>query len=506
MSEKNTELIEYYKNLLIMQYRDKPKALAHIDNIVRSGMIYDIAIAVRDGFNLDTAKGKQLDVLGRILGPSRTITGTTFTRAYYGYMLYGDTAPFTFNPMLVYGAEAGDVQFRNYTEGQQSLYDLTDEEYRVILKLVVVRNSSNASVKSIDDILFVLFGAECYFIDRMNMTVVSYMVGAKWSRIFQIAKSSGLLPNPAGVGTALVVVPDINNIFAYSLYGGAKPAFAMGYFNYFLRWSIVGSEKTIILSGHYNVTNLTENSIVIVRSEANSLQAYSFDGNEWNASGNIFSPGSQNYFLSYLSQNSFVVAGETIQKYFFDGTNFSVVGNALQINESYIAVAGLSENRIAIVSNTNQTLRTYDFDGSNWELVGNPLHISCGQGSMSMLSSTRIVLFEDNSNNLRTYDFDGSNWALVGNELHIDHLFVSITTVTNNRIAFIDSTEGILKIYDFDEIDWKEYGNGLFIKNSSTFEMTRLKDNRISLIENSESVLQTYDLISNTKGCMASYS
>lgn len=225
----NTELTAYYKDLLIMQYRDKPKALGHVGAVLDAGMIYDIAIAVRDGFNIETAIGAQLDILGKILGVSRTITGTTFTRAYYGYALYGDTTPFLFNPMLLYGAEPPDVQFRDYRESSQSLYDLTDEEYHVILKLAIVRNTSNASVKTIDEILNVLFGAECYFIDRMNMTVVSYMVGAKWARIFQIAKASGLLPNPAGVGTALVVVPDINNIFAYSLYGGGKPDFAVGY-------------------------------------------------------------------------------------------------------------------------------------------------------------------------------------------------------------------------------------------------------------------------------------
>lgn len=229
---KNAELIEYYKNLLIMQYRDKTKARAHLGNILTAGMIYDIAIAVRDGFDIETAIGAQQDVLGRILGVSRTITGTTFTRDYYGYILYGDTSPFVFHRMLAYGEETPDVQFRNYKEGTQSLYDLTDEEYRIILKLAVVRNNSNASVKSIDEILNVLFGAECYFIDRMNMTVVSYMVGEKWSRLFNIAKSENLLPNPAGVGTSLVVVPDINNIFAYSLYGGEKPAFATGYVLY----------------------------------------------------------------------------------------------------------------------------------------------------------------------------------------------------------------------------------------------------------------------------------
>lgn len=224
----NTELVDYYKNLLIMQYRDKPKALGHVGSVLDAGMIYDIAIAVRDGFNIESAVGAQLDILGKILGVSRTITGTTFTRAYYGYALYGDTTPFLFNPMLLYGEAAPDVQFRDYRESSQSLYDLTDEEYRVILKLAIVRNTSNASVKTIDEILNVLFGTEVYLLDRPNMTIV-YLIGEKWSRHFSIAKSAGILPNPAGVGTSLMIVPNINNIFAYSLYGGGKPDFAVGY-------------------------------------------------------------------------------------------------------------------------------------------------------------------------------------------------------------------------------------------------------------------------------------
>lgn len=229
---KNTALIDYYKNLLILQYRDKPKANAHIEALLKAGVIFDIATAVREGRNIETAVGAQQDVLGRILGVSRTITGTTFSRNYFGFMEYGDVAPFSFYPMLKYGEAAPDAQFRDYEESNQSLYDLTDEEFRVIQKLAVVRNVSNASVKSIDDIINALFGAECYFIDRMNMTVVSYMVGSKWSRVFGIAKSENLLPNPAGVGTSIVVVPDINNIFSFSLYGGSAPAFAAGFSEY----------------------------------------------------------------------------------------------------------------------------------------------------------------------------------------------------------------------------------------------------------------------------------
>lgn len=502
----NTELIDYYKNLLIMQYRDKPKALAHTGVVLDAGMIYDIAIAVRDGFGINDARGKQLDVLGRILGVSRTITGTTFTRAYYGYALYGDTTPFIFNPMLLYGAEPPDVQFRDYRESSQSLYDLTDEEYRIILKLAIVRNTSNASVKTIDEILNVLFGAECYFIDRMNMTVVSYMVGAKWSRIFGIAKSSGLLPNPAGVGTILVVVPDINNIFAYSLYGGAKPDFAVGYGDYFGKWEKTGNELTITTYGYVSAAGLTDSLIVIVNGD-NKLRSYHFNGTDWTQVGNEKSVGGGNHYVSKLSENSVVSAGLVLQKYNFDGADFTEDGNGLTLNEYYVSVAGMTESRIALASNANQTLRAYDFDGTDWVQVGNALPISCGIGSMTRLSDTRIALFEMSSNKLRAYDFDGTDWTLAGNEFPLVYLSRgTITALSPSRVAFVAASEYILKEYSFDGTDWTETTATIPVGNHYRFGLAGMSSSRIASIGNEQDRLQTYDLTKDTIGCMASYS
>lgn len=227
----NEELIAYYVNLLIIQYANKPKARALIDSFIRVLMIYDLVIKIRDGYNLETAIGHQLDILGKYIGIDRVITGTAFTREYFGFAVYGDY-DFDFNGFIKYGDVPPDVQMRRYEESNQSLYTLTDEEYRIMLKLGIVRNSSNASVKQIDDILDDLFGADVYFTDRQNMTVVSYLIGEKYRRIFQIAKSSGLLPNPAGVGVVTSVVPDIDHIFAFGLYGEAPPAFAVGFVEY----------------------------------------------------------------------------------------------------------------------------------------------------------------------------------------------------------------------------------------------------------------------------------
>ena len=52
-----TDLIEFYQNLLIIQYNEKEKAKATIgllsETILADGILFDI----RDGFNLDTAVG-----------------------------------------------------------------------------------------------------------------------------------------------------------------------------------------------------------------------------------------------------------------------------------------------------------------------------------------------------------------------------------------------------------------------------------------------------------------
>jgi hypothetical protein len=228
----NEELIAYYVKLLIIQYNNKPKARATIDALIRAHVIYDIMVKIRDeGYDLELAVGVQLDILGKYIGIDRVITGTAFTREYFGYAVYGDY-DFDFHGYMEYGAVVPDVQMRRYEESNQSLYTLTDAEYRIMLKLGIVRNSSNASVKQIDDILDDLFGSEVYFTDRQNMTVVSYLIGEKYRRIFQIAKSSGLLPNPAGVGVVTSVVPDIDHIFAFGIYGADPPTFAVGYLEY----------------------------------------------------------------------------------------------------------------------------------------------------------------------------------------------------------------------------------------------------------------------------------
>jgi hypothetical protein len=228
---QNSQLVEYYKKLLIIQYNNKPKACAHMQALINSAMVYDTAVQIRDGFNIDTAIGAQLDILGIYLGSDRVVTGTFFTRDYFGYSEYGQSAPYDFNGYIKYTDQVPDVQFRSYRESKQSIFTLNDEEFRLILKLKIIRNNAIPSVKLIDDILANLFGDNVIFTDRQNMTI-SYIFNEGIQRIVTIAQSEDLIPRPSGVGMSVSFTTDIQNIFAYGRYGQIAPDYAVGYSQY----------------------------------------------------------------------------------------------------------------------------------------------------------------------------------------------------------------------------------------------------------------------------------
>ena len=223
----NNDLIAYYVNLLILQYRNKPKAQAHIQALISSLMVYDLSILVRDGFNIDTAVGKQLDILGKYLGADRIVTGTSFSRAYFGYSEHGTIAPYAFSPFMLSGTIPPDVQYYSGFNSAESLFSLTDEEYRTILKLLIVKNNAIPSMLNIDNLLAMLFGANVLFTDHGNMAV-GYIFADSQARIALIAKSEDILPRPSGVGLTLSYTLNPAHVFAYSSHS-YTPSFAIGF-------------------------------------------------------------------------------------------------------------------------------------------------------------------------------------------------------------------------------------------------------------------------------------
>ncbi len=204
-----TDLINYYVNLLIIQYHNKPKAQATIqliaDEVLASGIIFDI----RDGYSVETAVGKQLDVIGKYVGVDRfwinedPINYFAFTwydevspdaEEKWGFTDYADFDTFQYNGTL------------NYDEVLSVTNALSDSDYRILIRLKILQNTINHSHKSIDDSVFQIFGSAVVPDSPGNMHMY-YFVTPALTAIILAAEQKLLLPRPMAV--RLTTVSDV---------------------------------------------------------------------------------------------------------------------------------------------------------------------------------------------------------------------------------------------------------------------------------------------------------
>jgi len=195
------ELISYYSNLLIMQYHEQPKAIAHIKAVVAEYIADQIISQVLNGFNIDTAIGKQLDIIGKYVGISRIVNGFPFGREYLGMPSYDDPSPDTYIGFYVYG-DTTTAFFARYGD-EKNQYQMNDEEMRYLIKLKIAQNKSIHSLSEIDEIIeefFEVSGTPVVAVtDNLDMTInYDFTPGAAEIK-HKLAVYTGCLPHPAGV-------------------------------------------------------------------------------------------------------------------------------------------------------------------------------------------------------------------------------------------------------------------------------------------------------------------
>ena len=221
--------VDYYNNLLLYQYQGLTKAKATIDLLIRQSIADLVPLDVRDAFNIDTAVGPQLDILGKYIGFSRRVLSqlprdyfkladyTTPLAAVTGFTEYVTVI----NPTSV---------FLRYSMLAESFSDLDDEDYRLMLKIKIVLNSTDNTLKSITDILNEFFGSDLICYDAKDMSI-SYVVKPIAEKIALLFASQNALPKPQGVGLGGVyLVTDPAKVFAFADY--TQPIVGQGFVEY----------------------------------------------------------------------------------------------------------------------------------------------------------------------------------------------------------------------------------------------------------------------------------
>lgn len=261
------QLTEYYTSLLIYQYRGLPNASRQVRLLAKQSVADFLAGQFLTCFDLNTAVGAQLDILGQYIGLSRNV-GIAQPRPFFSLWDYTSTldptlyqgtwVPDSDTPTLPsasghtgewYVASstgvstspiaasflAGDIIysdgsawskvtvdcgngltdytdysinaagiFYNYLFASGQNSDLTDAQYRSALKLKIVLNSSNGSLASIVNYLVQFFpGGEIRVTDNKDMTL-TYVVYTTLGLSTELLEI--FLPRPMGVMLNIILV------------------------------------------------------------------------------------------------------------------------------------------------------------------------------------------------------------------------------------------------------------------------------------------------------------
>ena len=200
--------------------------------------------------------------------------------------------------------------------------------------------------------------------------------------------------------------------------------------------------------------------------------------------------------ISVTSENSNSLLNSARSVFRANLDNTSIVGSGFSVpGIANPRIAKLSATRIAVLSDSANTLTTYDFNGSSWSQVGNALSIAHAIGSIAAMSATRIALTNPTSDTIEAYDFNGTNWATTGSAFSLTDIanVSGIAALSSTAIALADSTNDKLVAYTFNGSTWSQTGNALTITSLGSCDIAALTSTRVAIAHNSTNQIRAYD-------------
>lgn len=201
------QLHEYYANLLIIQYNGKPKAQAHIKFLVDLIFANVILLQIQEAFDWRTAVGAQLDIIGKWVGVTRNYNGSLlWGNTYLSYPKANQLTPDDETDNLQHGYSdyesfENDGAVLTYQDLGYVEQQLSDNDYRTVIGLKIIKNNINHTAKNIDDAIWTYFNGQVYTTwDDMEIT---YHYPASLTTVMEVCNYKNVLPAPTGVNIIL---------------------------------------------------------------------------------------------------------------------------------------------------------------------------------------------------------------------------------------------------------------------------------------------------------------
>jgi len=142
-----TDILDQYAGLLIVQYKNKTKAIETVRLFANSSVCDGLPLALQTCFNLDTAFGNQLTIIGKIVGVPRNVKGLNLNYNFFNFTDYNGSP--ASNGFMDY-ANAPDTSALRLLDYNDSFsYTMTDADMRTVIYLAIIGNSSALTFKDI---------------------------------------------------------------------------------------------------------------------------------------------------------------------------------------------------------------------------------------------------------------------------------------------------------------------------------------------------------------------
>lgn len=189
-----------YTSLITSEHCDKPRFMATIAAVVQPLVDQmNLLASMPDKFDLDTAIGGQLDVMGLWVGVSRKIL-TPLTGIYFSFDTDG------------VGFDQGSWKGPFDPDTGQTAFD--DDTYRLVIRAKIGANRWDGTLESSAAILNSIFGSDTHvFIeDHQDMSMTIGIAGKVPSAVFLALLAGGYIPlKPEGVCVNYTMVTSVDS-------------------------------------------------------------------------------------------------------------------------------------------------------------------------------------------------------------------------------------------------------------------------------------------------------
>lgn len=199
------EFIDQYSILLIKQYWEKPKAKAEIELYARSWYkCYKLLYQFNQQFDLDSAFGRQLDTIGKIVDFPRLVPDL-LPKVFFGFDSNTNAAGFADK----FNGTRPTAPLRDKFGQSFTGFELGDADYKFFIRAKILKNASSPFIShpelvSIQDVTLQVFEGQALAIDNKDMTIFIVYGGTIASDRINLLMKLDLIPTPTGVGIEYV--------------------------------------------------------------------------------------------------------------------------------------------------------------------------------------------------------------------------------------------------------------------------------------------------------------